>query len=83
MTASGVFRSPLPQTASHEDAGTASAIAPAVEGFRVGDRVMCRLTTHRCGACASCKMCRGNFALLHEPRQGAWNFMGMEPLQSI
>lgn len=55
MIASGVFRSPLPQTASHEGAGSVVATGSAVKDFNVGDRVMCGLTTHRCGSCVSCK----------------------------
>ena len=55
MVTSGVFASPLPQTASHEGAGTVVAMGTAVKDFKLGDRVMCGLTTHRCGNCVSCK----------------------------
>ena len=56
MVLSGVFPASLPQTASHEGAGTVVGVGSAVgSAFRPGDRVMCGLPTNRCGECVSCK----------------------------
>jgi propanol-preferring alcohol dehydrogenase len=55
MVASGAFPVQLPQTASHEGAGTVVAIGSVVNGFKIGDRVLCGLTTQRCGRCVSCE----------------------------
>jgi len=57
MVQSGVFGAPLPQTASHEGAGTVVAVGGAEaekRGFKVGDRVMCGLPLHPCGSCHDC-----------------------------
>ena len=59
MVQSGVFGSAtkLPQTASHEGAGTVVAVGGAEaekRGFKVGDRVMCGLPLHPCGHCLDC-----------------------------
>lgn len=54
MVSSGVFPASLPQTGSHEGAGTVAAMGKDVEGWRLGDRVMIGLQTHRCGDCVSC-----------------------------
>ena len=56
MVQSGVFGSKLPQTASHEGAGTVVALGKDAEGrgFQVGDRVMCGLPFHPCGSCGDC-----------------------------
>ncbi|CAJ2511408.1 Uu.00g070330.m01.CDS01 [Anthostomella pinea] len=54
MVASGVFRSALPITGSHEGAGTVVAAGSSVTTFAVGDRVMCGLPLHPCGSCADC-----------------------------
>ena len=56
MVAKGTFSSPLPMTASHEGAGTVVALGSSVSpsAFKPGDRVMCGLTTDRCGKCPSC-----------------------------
>jgi propanol-preferring alcohol dehydrogenase len=79
MISSGVFHSPLPQTASHEGAGTVVAIGPAVEDFRPGNRVMCGLTTQRCGRCVSRQgpeefryYCTNQGRVLGIPRDGAF-----------
>ena len=55
MVVKGVFGSKLPQTASHEGAGTVVARGSEVKNLEVGDRVMCGLNTHLCGKCRSCK----------------------------
>lgn len=56
MVQAGLFSTKLPATASHEGAGTVvaagSAVAPA--DFAFGDRVMCGIPLHACGACAEC-----------------------------
>ncbi|TKA67971.1 hypothetical protein B0A55_09658 [Friedmanniomyces simplex] len=52
MVQQGVFGSPLPQTASHEGAGTVVAVGGAEaekRGFKVGDRPL-----HPCGTCPDC-----------------------------
>lgn len=55
MVQQGVFGSALPQTASHEGAGTVVAVGTsAAKSFQVGDRVMCGLPLHPCGACGEC-----------------------------
>ncbi|KAI0017759.1 GroES-like protein [Xylariomycetidae sp. FL0641] len=54
MVASGVFGSALPQTMSHEGAGTVVAVGAEASGFEVGDRVMVGLPMHPCGACHDC-----------------------------
>ncbi|KAI3327996.1 GroES-like protein [Xylariaceae sp. AK1471] len=54
MVASGVFRSQLPQTASHEGSGTVVAVGGSVSSFQVGDRVMCGIPLHPCGECEDC-----------------------------
>jgi D-arabinose 1-dehydrogenase-like Zn-dependent alcohol dehydrogenase len=55
MVASGVFKSVLPQTASHEGSGTVVAVGSAVSSsFKAGDRVMCGIPLHPCGECEDC-----------------------------
>jgi len=54
MVASGVFKTALPCTASHEGSGTVAGLGSAVTSFAAGDRVMCGLYRDFCGACADC-----------------------------
>lgn len=54
MVQSGVFKTALPCTASHEGAGTVVAIGSDVKDFKIGDRVMCGLPYHPCGTCTDC-----------------------------
>ncbi|GME65922.1 alcohol dehydrogenase [Neofusicoccum parvum] len=54
MVAAGTFAPPLPCTASHEGAGTVAATGGDVHDLRPGDRVMCGLYLHQCGACGDC-----------------------------
>lgn len=59
MVRAGVFATPrtkLPQTASHEGAGTVVAVgsAGAAAAFQPGDRVMCGLPLRPCGVCDDC-----------------------------
>ncbi|TKA25817.1 hypothetical protein B0A50_05572 [Salinomyces thailandicus] len=59
MVQAGVFgaATKLPQTASHEGAGTVVALGGAQasdRGFKIGDRVMCGLPLHPCGHCLDC-----------------------------
>ncbi|KAI0428134.1 GroES-like protein [Xylaria sp. FL1042] len=54
MVAAGVFKSKLPQTASHEGSGTVVAVGDSVSSFKIGDRVMCGVPLHPCGKCEDC-----------------------------
>ncbi|CAK4015560.1 alcohol dehydrogenase [Lecanosticta acicola] len=55
MVQQGVFGAPLPQIASHEGSGTIVALgSDASQKFKLGDRVMCGLPLHPCGACGDC-----------------------------
>ncbi|KAI1403345.1 GroES-like protein [Hypoxylon fuscum] len=62
MVTAGVFGTQLPCTASHEGSGTVVAVGHSDssssddddDGFKVGDRVMCGLPLHPCGACGDC-----------------------------
>lgn len=57
MVRAGVFdtgANKLPQTASHEGAGTVAAIGEAVSTLKIGDRVMCGLPLRPCGVCGAC-----------------------------
>lgn len=50
----GLMGTKLPCIASHEGAGTVVKLGSSVTGFKIGDRVLCSLTYHRCGVCADC-----------------------------
>ncbi|KAH6652516.1 chaperonin 10-like protein [Truncatella angustata] len=52
MVASGIFGTEISSTASHIESGTVILIGSNVSDFALGDRVMCGLPLHRCGACA-------------------------------
>jgi propanol-preferring alcohol dehydrogenase len=54
MVLEGIMGGKFPCIASHEGAGTVVKVGSAVEFFKVGDRVLCSLTYHRCGVCADC-----------------------------
>jgi len=54
MVTDGLMGTELPCIASHEGAGTVVKVGSAIKEFRVGDRVLCSLTYHRCGVCADC-----------------------------
>ncbi|KAI1864612.1 hypothetical protein JX265_008336 [Neoarthrinium moseri] len=54
MVSSGVFGTKLPVTASHEGSGTIIRTGSEAGDFKPGDRVMCGLPLHPCGACADC-----------------------------
>lgn len=53
MIQSGVFRTTLPVTASHEGAGTVVAAGRSASDW-LGARVMAGLPWHPCGACVDC-----------------------------
>jgi propanol-preferring alcohol dehydrogenase len=54
MVVEGDFKTALPCTASHEGSGTVVKVGSAIDEFKVGDRVLCNITYHRCGTCADC-----------------------------
>ncbi|KAF2720274.1 GroES-like protein [Polychaeton citri CBS 116435] len=55
MVLSGVFPADLPQTASHEGAGTVVATgSAAANSYAPGDRVMCGIPFNPCGQCRDC-----------------------------
>lgn len=55
MVSEGLMGTQLPCIASHEASGTVVQIGSAIQEFKVGDRILCNLTYHRCGDCADCK----------------------------
>ncbi|KAI9717336.1 MAG: hypothetical protein M1812_004863 [Candelaria pacifica] len=55
MVTAGTFGTSLPNTASHEGAGTVVAVGQSVKGFQVGDRVLAGLPHGRCGICTDCQ----------------------------
>ncbi|KAL9060294.1 MAG: hypothetical protein Q9162_000698 [Coniocarpon cinnabarinum] len=58
MVLDGVFKhmtKSLPNTASHEGAGTIVAVGSDVTTFKEGDRVMVGINLHPCGVCAECQ----------------------------
>jgi L-iditol 2-dehydrogenase len=50
----------LPVTLGHETAGVIAAVADDVEGWSVGDRVVCETAASICGRCALCRTGRYN-----------------------
>ena len=50
----------LPVTLGHESAGVIAAVGPDVEGWSVGDRVVCETAASICGRCALCRSGRYN-----------------------
>jgi alcohol dehydrogenase/L-iditol 2-dehydrogenase len=50
----------LPVTLGHETAGVIAAVADDVEGWAVGDRVVCETAASICGVCALCRTGRYN-----------------------
>jgi alcohol dehydrogenase/L-iditol 2-dehydrogenase len=50
----------LPVTLGHETAGVVAAVADDVEGWSVGDRVVCETAASICGRCALCRTGRYN-----------------------
>lgn len=57
----------LPVVLGHETAGVIAAVADDVEGWAVGDRVVCETAASICGVCALCRTGRYN---LCPKRQG-------------
>ena len=45
-------------TPSHEPVGTVVAVGPAVDGWKVGDRIGALLFRHACGTCQGCQRTR-------------------------
>ncbi|KAL7624206.1 hypothetical protein AAE478_005765 [Parahypoxylon ruwenzoriense] len=54
MMQEGIITPELPVTASHEGSGTVVAVGDQVSAFKLGDRVICGLPLHPCGACPDC-----------------------------
>lgn len=54
MVQKGVFKPPLPCTASHEGAGTVVAVGSDVKHLKVGQRIMCGIPYHPCRVCPDC-----------------------------
>ncbi|KAE8444999.1 hypothetical protein EG329_014005 [Mollisiaceae sp. DMI_Dod_QoI] len=54
MVVNGIMGTKLPCIASHEGAGTVVKVGSSISEFKLGDRVLCSLTYHRCHACADC-----------------------------
>jgi alcohol dehydrogenase/L-iditol 2-dehydrogenase len=50
----------LPVTLGHEAAGVVESVGDGVDGWRVGDRVVCETATSICGVCALCRSGRYN-----------------------
>lgn len=55
MVSAGVFGTKLPCTASHEGAGTVASVGSSVQGFSLGDRIMCGIFRNMCGVCSDCQ----------------------------
>ncbi|WP_168209204.1 zinc-dependent alcohol dehydrogenase [Agromyces intestinalis] len=56
----------LPVTLGHESAGVIAAVGPDVEGWVVGDRVVCETAASICGVCALCRAGRYNLCPFRE-----------------
>ena len=54
MVTDGIMGTSLPCIASHEGSGTVVKVGSAISEFKVGDRILCSLTYHRCGHCLDC-----------------------------
>ncbi|KAH6643462.1 chaperonin 10-like protein [Truncatella angustata] len=54
MVSPGKFGTKLPVTGSHEGSGIVTSVGSDVPNFNLGDRVMCGLPLHPCGACHDC-----------------------------
>lgn len=67
----------LPVVLGHETAGVVAAVADDVEGWRVGDRVVCETAASICGVCALCRTGRYNLCPYREgygaTRDGAFS----------
>lgn len=50
----------LPVTLGHEAAGVVESVAAGVDGWQVGDRVVCETAATICGVCALCRAGRYN-----------------------
>lgn len=55
-----------PVTLGHETAGVIAAVADDVEGWKVGDRVVCETAASICGTCALCRTGRYNLCPLRQ-----------------
>ncbi|KAJ5032787.1 uncharacterized protein L3040_009379 [Drepanopeziza brunnea f. sp. 'multigermtubi'] len=55
MVTDGIMGTQLPCIASHEGSGTVVKVGSSITEFRVGDRVLCSLTYHRCRKCTTCQ----------------------------
>lgn len=63
-----------PVTLGHEFAGRIAEVGPEVEGWRVGDRVVCEPHAGACGVCHLCR--RGFMQLCAKKRAPGWGIDG-------
>ena len=63
-----------PVTLGHEFAGRIAEVSPEVEGWRVGDRVVCEPHAVACGVCHLCR--RGFMQLCADKRAPGWGING-------
>ena len=63
-----------PVVLGHEYVGRIATVGPGVEGWRVGDRVVCEQHTLACGHCYSCR--RGAIHLCPAKRSPGWGIDG-------
>jgi len=63
-----------PVTLGHEFAGRIAGVGPGVEGWRIGDRVVCEPHAGACGVCHLCR--RGFMQLCANKRAPGWGIDG-------
>jgi len=63
-----------PVTLGHEFAGRIAGVGPGVEGWRIGDRVVCEPHAGACGVCHLCR--RGFMQLCADKRAPGWGIDG-------
>jgi L-iditol 2-dehydrogenase len=63
-----------PVTLGHEFTGRVAEVGPEVQGWNVGDRVVCEPHVHACGVCSLCR--RGKAHLCASKRSPGWGIDG-------